>query len=416
MSLARDPDFRWFWTGDLVSRFGSRVTEFVLPLLVLTTLGGSGLQVGLLQALYLLPFLLLPLFVGVWLERRARRPVMIAADLARFLLVVSIPVMVALGEATLWYVYLVAVVGGVMTVVYDIAATTYLPHLVAADELAEANGSLSVNQAVSGAGGPALAGWLAKLVGPANALLVDGLSYAASAFALARIRRPEPPPEPPRAVHFGRHLREGVRSVSANPPIRAIALHGAVYNGGVAMVTVALLVRVVRDLGHDSAAYGLVLLAGAAGAVLGSVVAPRLARRIGFGPAMVATLVFSTNSYFLPPLASTGGLTALVLCAGGLFLGSAGAACGGVIATTVRQRLTPPQLYARMNATYRLITFGPLAFGSVAAGVLVDTVGARATLWLIPVVLLVSAVPALTHPVRSLGRDLQVSGVGSQPG
>lgn len=396
-------DFRRFWTGDVVSQFGSRITEFVLPLLVVTTLDGSGTQVGLLQGLYLCPFFLLPLLAGVWLERRAKRPVMIAADLVRFVIVMSVPVLALFGLLTLPLLYVIAVVGGAMTVLYDIAATSYLPLLVRSDVLASANSRILAGQAAGATGGPGLAGWLSALFGPAATLVFDGLSYLTSANALLLIRhREQVPPRPPRDLR--REVAEGLRAVLNNPPVRAFAVHAGIYNAATAMTTVAFLIYFVRELGHSSATYGLVMLCGGLGGICGALTTPALIRRLGYGRSMLVVLVFSTWSYFLLPLAD-GGQADMVLCGLAYFLGSAGAAGGTVVALTVRQKTTPAELLARMNASYRLFAFGMLSLGSVAAGFLVDGIGARTTLFIAPVLLLVSAIPAASRPIRTI-RDL----------
>ncbi|MEU7474470.1 MFS transporter [Lentzea sp. NPDC042327] len=393
-------DFRRFWAGDVVSQFGSRITEFVLPLLVVTTLDGSGTQVGLLQGLYLCPFFLLPLLAGVWLERRAKRPVMIAADLVRFVVVLSVPVLALLGLLTLPLLYVIAVVGGTMTVLYDIAATSYLPLLVQGGALASANSRVLAGQAAGATGGPGLAGWLSALFGPAATLVFDALSYLTSANALLLIRHREQVP-PPSPRNLRREVAEGLRAVLHNPPVRAFAVHAGIYNAATAMTTVAFLIYFVRELGHSSAAYGLIMLCGGLGGICGALTTPALIRRLGYGRSMLVVLVFSTSSYFLLPLADGGRLDS-VLCGLAYFLGSAGAAGGTVVALTVRQKTTPPELLARMNASYRLFAFGMLSLGSVVAGFLVDGVGARTTLVIAPILLLLSAIPAASRPIRTI--------------
>ncbi|MFI8291559.1 MFS transporter [Streptomyces sp. NPDC085614] len=401
--LRTSRDYRALWAGDLVSQFGSKITEFVLPLLVVTTLEASGVQVGLLQTLYMAPFFLLPLFAGVWLERRAGRPVMIAADLARFVLVLGVPVLALLDILALWHVYVIALVGGALTIVYDIAATSYLPRLLPERQLPAANSLVTVNQALGGTGGPGLAGWLTGLFGPAATLVFDALSYLASASALMLIRHREKTVPRPADRDLRGELAEGLRSVLGSAPIRAVAVHAGIYNAGIALVNLAFLMRFVRELGHGGGDFGVVMVSGGIGAILGALTAPALIRRLGFGRAFLTVLSFSTTAYFLLT-AVDGGAGDLLWAALAYFLGTAGASAGSVIAVTMRQRLTPPGVYARMTATYRLITFGMLTLGTTTAGVLTDTVGARITLAGAPVVLLLSVLPICGRSVRTLGR------------
>lgn len=404
-SLLRHRDFRLFWTGDLVSQLGSEMTLFALPLVMVSTLHASGTQIGLLEALYTLPFFALPLFVGVWQERRDRRPVMIAADLARFVLVVTVPVGAVLGRLSLAHVYLVAVLVGSLSVVYDIAAKSYLPRLVPPEQLGSANSKLTTDQAISATMGPGTGGWLAGLFGAASVLFLDSLSYLISAVALMRIRHREKVAEPPTAErNLRRELADGLRSVFGNPPVRAIALHAAIYNAGGSLINVAFLMHFIRDLDMGTFAFGMVTVIGGVGAICGAIGVPVLFNRIGYGPALLVALFFSTNAYFLLP-AITGPDTAVFWSASvGFFFGFGGSAAGSVIAVTVRQKVTPPELHARMNATYRLMNFGTIPIGAVIAGVMVDTLGGRTTLWLAPIVLLASVLPVANRTIWNLRR------------
>ncbi|WP_395571203.1 MFS transporter [Streptomyces sp. BK79] len=402
--LVKQRDFRLFWTGDVVSQLGSEMTLFALPLVMVSTLDASATQIGLLEALYTLPFFLLPLFVGVWQERRARRPVMIATDLTRCVLVVTVPVAAVLDVLSLTHVYVVAVLVGGLSVVYDIAARSYLPRLVAPEHLGSANSKLTADQAVSATMGPGGGGWLAGAFGPASVLFLDAVSYLVSAVALMTVRHREKTEPPPAERDLRRELTDGLRSVFGNPPVRAIAVHAAVYNAGGSLVNVAFLVYFVRDLDMGTFAYGLVTVIGGVGAICGAVGAPYLFERIGYGPGLLVSLGFSTNAYFLLPLYSSSDTAVFWSAAVGLFLGYAGSAAGSVIAVTVRQKVTPPEMHARMNATYRLMNFGTIPIGAALAGVLVDGAGARTTLWLAPVVLLASVIPVANRTVWRLRR------------
>ncbi|MFJ6798024.1 MFS transporter [Streptomyces sp. NPDC091268] len=399
--LRTSRDYRALWAGDVVSQFGSKITEFVLPLLMVTSLHATGTQVGLLQTLYMAPFFVLPLFAGVWLDRRPGRPVMIATDLARFALVLAVPVLALLGDLRMWHVWVVALLGGALTAVYDIAATAYLPRLLPADQLPPANSLVTANQAVGGTAGPGLAGWLIGLFGPAATLVFDALSYLASASALMLVRHREKRTPPAADRDLRRELAEGLRSVLDNPPVRAVAVHAGIYNAGIALLNLAFLMRFVRELGHTSGDFGLIMVSGGLGAVIGALSAPALIRRRGFGRAFLTVVVFSTAPYFLL-LAPDGGAADVPVSALAYLLGTAGASAGSVIAVTMRQRLTEPRLYARMTATYRLISFGMLTLGTTAAGLLTQYATARTALAIAPALLLLSTLPLTTHPVRTL--------------
>lgn len=399
--LLRQRGFRLLWGGDLVSQLGSQITMFVLPLLVISTLGATATEVGVLHALHTAPFFALPLFAGVWLERRARRPVMITMDVCRAVLVLTVPLAAWLDALTLAQLYVVALAVGSMTVVFDIAAASYLPRLVAAQHLDSANSKLSADQAVGAVAGPGIAGWLNGLVGSASTLVLDGLSYAVSAVCLLGIGHREVPAAPVER-NVRQELVDGLRAVFGNRYIRPIAVHAAIYNAGIELVTVGFLIHFVRDLGLGSELYGVVMVVGGLGAVCGALLAPSVIARIGYGNTFSAALVLSTTSYFLLPWVSGSTASVTSVAALGYFLGCVGAATGGVVSVTLRQRLTPPELHARMTATYRLMNFGAIPVGAALSGVLVDSWGAARVLWIAPVVLMVSALPVVLGPVRSL--------------
>ncbi|WP_116248102.1 MFS transporter [Nocardiopsis sp. FIRDI 009] len=395
-------DLRLFWGGDLFSQLGSQTTLFLLPVLAVAALDASGTQVGLLQTLYMAPFVVLPLLAGLVLEHRPLRPVLVLVDVARAALVAAVAVTALSGRMELHHLWVAALVGGCLTVVYDIAVASYVPRLASTELLDVAHSRVSANLAVGGTAGPGVGGWAASLLGPAAAMGLGGAAYLGSALTLVFVRRREVVPVREHERDLRRELSDGVRAVFANPPVRAVSIHAAIYNAGIPLITVGGLMYLVGDLGMSSGGYGTLLLTGGAGAITGALSVPRLIARIGYGPSMLTVLVFSTLPYLLLP--AFGGTDAPGLAAAGtaLFVGSGGAAAGSVVAATIRQRLTPQHLRTRMNATYRLVSFGAIPLGSLGAGVLTDLIGARETLWLAPLVLLVSCLPVLLGPVRGL--------------
>jgi MFS family permease len=400
-------DFHRLWAGDAVSQLGSQITLLALPLAAVLTLHASAGQVGLIQALYTLSFLVVPLPAGVWLEHRTRRPVLIAMNLACAALVVSLPLAAALGRLGMAQLYAVAALGGAATVVSDVGKFTLVPELVATDRLALSNSKLNAGLAVGATAGPGLAGWLTAWIGAPDALLADAFSYLVCAAAVASLRHRETPRDVSRARRDLRaEVVAGLRTVFATPPVRCIGIFGAIYNSGLQMVSIALIVYVVRDLGYGSAAFGVIMVFGGVGAVLGTVLAPSLIRAVGHGPALLRTLVLSVQAFWLIPLAHGDRLAVVAWCSVALLVGSAGSGVAGVVATTVRLLLTPPELHARMNASYRLLTFGTIPVGALAGGLLVQLAGARTVLWVAGAVLVASVSLLARRPVRSLGRVL----------
>src|SRR5437763_3133705 len=140
--LYRHADFRRLWAAQTISRLGSQVSQLALPLVAVLSLHSSAFRVSLLSALEMLPFLLFALPAGAWVDRVARRPVLIAADAGRALALGSLPLAAALAHVTIGQLYLVGFLAGTLTVLFDVAYQSYLPSLVGASQLVEGNSKL----------------------------------------------------------------------------------------------------------------------------------------------------------------------------------------------------------------------------------------------------------------------------------
>jgi MFS family permease len=401
-SLWRDRDFLLFWTGESVSGFGSQITLFALPVAAVVVLHASGGQLGLLKALFTVPYFVFPIAIGIWLDRRTRRPVMLAANIGRAALVLSIPVAAWLGGLAMPQVYLVALLGGALTAIFDVAYVSYVPALVGRARLAGANSRLQASDSVATLSGPGLGGLLVGLVGAASALVTDAISYLVSFGTIAAIGRKEAPSAPRGPRRLWPEIRDGLRAVFGNPPLRQIAFHAAIYNGFFQLIEIAFIIYALNDRHISPGVFGLIVTVGGVGGFLGSVVAAALLRRIGPGRALLVALSMSTNAFFLLPVAHGRKATVVVLFAVTFLLAGIGAGIANVVVVTVRQSLTPDHLMARMNASYRVMNFGVIPIGSAIAGVLIGFLGPRTLLWLAPFGLLASVIPVLSPAVRRL--------------
>ena len=151
-SLLRHPDFLKLWTGQTVSVFGTAITQLALPIIAATTLRVNPFEFGLLTTIEFLPFILLSLPAGVWVDRLRRRPILIAADLGRAVAIGSIPVAFALNSLTIWQLYAVGFVNGCLTVFFDVAYQSYLPSIVERDHLVDGNSKLEITRSASSLG------------------------------------------------------------------------------------------------------------------------------------------------------------------------------------------------------------------------------------------------------------------------
>src|SRR5271169_1989756 len=187
-TLWRHRNFLLLWSGQTVSEMGSAVTQLALPLTAVVVLGASTFQVGLLTSAATAAFALIALPAGALVDRRAKRRLMIWCDVARMLIIGSVPLAAAFGVLTLGQLYAVAVTAGVCTVFFDVAYQSYLPVVVTREHLVDGNGKLGASQSFAQVAGPGLGGGLVGLVGAAGAMAADAISYAVSVASLLAIR------------------------------------------------------------------------------------------------------------------------------------------------------------------------------------------------------------------------------------
>src|SRR5258708_1411750 len=189
--LWQHPDFLKLWAGQTVSQFGSYITGTALPLVAVLVLGAGPAQMGLLAALSSLPILLLSLFAGVWIDRVRRRPLMIVMDLGRMAILLTVPVVAALGGLSFGWLCVVAVSTSTLTLFFDVAYRSILPALVERENIVEGNSKLAATESLAEIGGPPLAGVLVQIIGAPLAVCFDAVSFVVSAISLASIRQPE---------------------------------------------------------------------------------------------------------------------------------------------------------------------------------------------------------------------------------
>ncbi|EHR51948.1 arabinose efflux permease family protein [Saccharomonospora marina XMU15] len=402
-SLWLHRDFRLLWAGDTASQFGTFVGRTALPLLAATTLAATPLEMGLLTASENAAFLLLGLPAGVWVDRMRRRPLMLRADLARGVLLLSVPLAWWAGVLSLPQLIVVALLVSVCTLFFDIAYQSYLPSLVGRSRLVEGNGKLQVSQSVAQVSGPGLAGALAQLLGAANAVATVGLSYLGSAALLGRIRTSEPPPSPRTGIKLRAEVGQGLRFVFGNRHLRAVTACTASGNfagGAFASVEVLFL---SRELRLPAAGVGAVLAVAGVGGLLGALSASRWLRRVGQARAVWLVPLLTWPAHLLVPLAEPGwrvGFAALGLAGFGY-----GVVVYNVAQVSYRQAICPDGLLGRMNASVRFVVWGVLPVGGLLGGVLGEWLGVRATVWITSVALAAAVLWVLCSPLRLL-RDI----------
>ena len=406
--LSRHRDFRRLWAGQTVSELGSQVSLLAFPLVAVAFLRASPFQVGVLTACTTAAFLLVGLPAGAWVDRLRRRQVMMIADLGRMAAIGSVPVAYGLGRLTLAQLYVVALVNGVLTVFFDVAYQSYLPSLVGLEDLVEGNAKLTASAQVAQVAGPSLAGGLVQALGGPVAVALDAGSYLVSSASLFAIGKVEEAPGPPAHARLRAQIGEGLRFVLGHRILRAIAGCTGTSNLFSSVQTAVEIVFLVRVIQVSPGVIGLLFAGAGMGGLAGAFLSSRLARRIGGVRATQAGIFLNVGALLLP---LTGRGVAVGLFAAGLFINAMGAVIYNVNQVSFRQRLCPPGLLGRMNATMRFLVWGEMPLGALLGGALGAGIGLRTTLWVAAIGQLAAIAWLFTSPMRTM-RDFPAGEAG----
>jgi MFS family permease len=408
-SVWTNTEFLKLWAAQTISFLGSQITALALPLTAAVSLQASATEMGLLRTAEVAPALLIGLFAGAIIDRIRRRPILVLADIGRALLLASVPLASYLGSLQMGQLYVVAFLGGILTVFFDIAHMSLLPSLVARDRLVEGNSKLEVSRSIAMIAGPGIAGILIQLFTAAVALIFDAVSFLASALFLLLIRTPESP-----AAHaatpqrFWAEVAEGLRTVWSQPLLRAMALSLCIFNFFYNLIGAMYVLYVVRDLGIVPAMLGLVYTIGSIGFALGAALAGRAARRFGVGPTIVWGACLSDAAFLLIPLANRQDQLMVPLLIAAQLLATFAGPMTAINQLSLRQAITPDRLLGRVNATMRTISLGAAPAGALLAGLLGGALGLRATLIIGACGIQLGFVILLLSPLRTLREPQQL--------
>ncbi|MEV0232690.1 MFS transporter [Nonomuraea sp. NPDC050786] len=409
-SLFRQRNFALLFTSQTGSLFGTQITYVAVPLTAVLLLHATPLEAGLLGALETLPFLLFGLFVGVRLDRQARRPVMIAADAVRAVALAWIPVAHALGVLNIGQLFAVVFVVGTMTVFFDLALQSYTPGLIGRDRLPEANAKMQVSDSAAQVAGPGAAGVLISAIGAPTAILVDAASYVLSFLAVAGLpadKTPEPRPGA-RSGSIRASIREGFAAIGRHPMLRwptSAAVTVNLFSGALMSVFFLYLVHV----GMDAAQVGLIVAVGSSGALLGALLTDRLTGWFGVGPMMITAMALPVVGYLVLAAVTGHSPAAVGAVAAGSFVVQFGIPVFNVNVVSFRQICTPDELLGRVTATARTGVLGAFSIGSLLGGALGSASGLRTTILVAAGGTLMVAAVLLFSPVRTVRRLHELS-------
>jgi MFS family permease len=384
-------DFRLLLLGQTTSQFGTQVSAVAVPFLAVLTLHASSFDVGLISASSTLAFALVGLPAGAWLDQRHRRPVLIVSDVARALLLASIPLAGSFGVLSVAHLVAVSLLAGFARVFFDVGYQSYLPSVIGKDQVLAGNSTMELVRASGQVAGPGIGGALVSLTGAAAVVLVDAVTFAVSAMTLFAIRsREQIRTADVRRPPLRTQIAEGVTFVARNRVLRSIAISSGVSNLGFAVASAVTVVFMSRTLRLPAAAMGVIVAAGAVTALAGAAFTPRLSRLVGSVRVIWLSLAVTGPLTLLGVLARPGWPVMFIV------IGSAAGEFGQIIyaitSLSVRQRLCPDRMLSRVNATMRVLILGLFPLGALLGGGLGELVGTRVTLG-------VSGAAALACPV-----------------
>jgi predicted MFS family arabinose efflux permease len=390
-------DFLKLWIGQTISGLGTWLGA--LGLLAILHLNATPVQMGVLETLGSLPVLLIGLFAGVWVDRLRRRPLLIWADLGRVVLLGSVVVAALLGVLRIEFLYGVGFLVGCLTILFEHAWHAYVPTLVERPQLVNANSRLSATASLAEIVSPGLGGLLVQWIGAPLTVLVDAISFLVSAIFIGQIRTAEvtAPVENGQPPNIGREIREGLQLVRQDERLRALTGAAATsrFFGGFFQALYGLFI--LRVIGLNPATMGALIGAGGLGSLAASLLVGRIVRWAGFGPTLVVTLFVGGALELLTPLAALPGAPAFFFVLTAQLCGDVFGTAHAILATSLRQRITPLHALGRVNASYEFLAGGLGTVGIFAGGLLGEAIGMTATLviaasgialaagWLLPI-------------------------------
>lgn len=403
-SLWQNSAFVRVWGAATISIFGSLVTRIALPLAAILVLGAGALEVAILRSLELGATLLVGLVAGAWVDRLRRRPVLIWADLGRAALLGSVPVAFALGVLTFWQLLAVSGLAAILTTFFDSADNAYLPTIVQREHLVDANGALAASGSASEFMAFGISGFLVQVLTAPIAIAVDALSFVASALLLGSIRHEEePPPLKADREPVIDEIREGLRLVIHDPVLRAFVGAQMALSALWGIFGATWFLFVLDELQLGPAVLGVIAGVGGLSSFIGAVVASRATRRWGIGPvAIVAMLLSAVGNAFIPlapaglPLVAIGCLVMQQLVA------DSAVTVYDITEVSVRQARVRDRALGRVASTFNVAAMLAQLTATLAAGLLAESIGLRATSWLAPLGGLVAAAILWFSPVRGL--------------
>ncbi len=402
-TLWRHRDFLKVWVGQTVSLCGSQVTTLALPLTAVLILKASAAQMGFLQAVEYAPFLIIGLLVGVWVDRFRRRPIMIAVDMGRFLLLGFVPLAAFFHILNIDELYIVAFSVGTLTIFFDVAYRSYLPSLIDRDKLTDGNSKLELTASIAQLVGPGLGGILVQIFTAPISLLVDAFSFLFSALSLIIVRTIEPPiTRSTEKRNMMTEIGKGLQVLLGNPILGPLVWSSINITLFAYMASAVYILYATYTLHISPAILGIIFTVGGVGAIPGAVINKWVTERFGIGSTLIVVLFIYGCSWLLIPLATGSQAIVIAILIISQFLNGLTFVIWNINQLSLRQTLVPDTLLGRVNASYRFLVWGAIPIGSLIGGILGTVLGLRITLFIGTIGVIAAPIWLLLSSVRKL--------------
>jgi MFS family permease len=404
-SIIRQRGFLGLWIGQTVSAVGSQISGLALPVIAVTFLSATELEMGFLNAASTSAFLVVGLLAGAWVDRWIKRRVMLIADLVRMLAVATIPILWLSGSLNIYHLIVIGALMSVASVFFDVAYQSYIPILLPKEFIGIGNSRLETTAQISGITSPSIVGWLLTFLKAPLMLIIDAISFLVSATALWFIKDRELPKPKQDRRPLRTEIAEGLKFVWNQKLIRVISFTTASSNlfSTIVGTMFALYFFRAENLGFNVAAFGVLASVGSVGGLLGATVTPKLIKFFGEGQLIVISAVSSGCVQLLIPLSwYVNRELALVLLGAQFFFTAFFALTYNITQVTARQRICPEHLLGRMNASIRFLVWGCMPIGALISGTLGSAIGVLSTIWVGAICALFGSSFVFFSPLRTM--------------
>jgi MFS family permease len=420
--LWRHASFNRLWAAQALSAFGNRVTRTALPIIAVAVLSAGPAEAAILAALSLAPVIFAGLFGGGFVERSNKLRLMVAMDIVRFLAVIATPIAWYFNVLSFPLLCAIAMVSGFASALFANADVSILPRLVGKDQLVEANSRLQATESIAELTGPGVAGILIDLLTAPFAIVADALTFLWSAFWLFRI--PKEAGQPSEAATI--ETQERVSALATLKQDLIVGFHAIAKRRALLSLTLALgtfyltagafgalyTLFMLEELGLSPSFMGIIISVGGASALVGSLAARPLAKRVGFGPAIVLGFGIALAGMLMLIPAAYAGAWAPVFMIAQQLLGDAGFMIFMVLSTSLSQKLLPEHEIARANGFNQAMSGVTMTASILGAGAIAEAIGVRQTVVWATALGTLGLIPLLNPALLSMHQEPEAEASG----